>query len=212
MLDIQGSEFERMQDYANANRPNGAPPVYIIPGHKMMAQLYDDIQAGIVPGITNINQFFSDNIHTNELGAYAISMIHYASIFNKSPVGLPHNLLPNAPQGTLIPSPALAEYLQKMIWKVVSNYPRTGIREVVNHTDNFKDGDKLFVFPNPADDYIILSENPYLTNFPFFIYNQLGERVYSGNENKINLSEFPAGIYFLKKGSEIKKFLKVKAR
>ncbi|HRI26824.1 MAG TPA: hypothetical protein PK239_00145 [Chitinophagales bacterium] len=127
MLDTQGEEFERMQDYANANRPSGAPPVYIIPGHKMMARLYDDIQLGLVPGITNINQFFGDNIHTNELGAYAISMMHYACIFNQSPVGLPNNLLPDAPTGTPIPSPALALYLQTMIWNVVTTYPRTGI-------------------------------------------------------------------------------------
>jgi hypothetical protein len=127
MLDIQGAEWERMQDYANVNRPNGAPPVYMIPGHKMMSRLYDDIQLGLVPGITNINQFFSDNIHTNNLGAYAISMIHYTCIFNTSPVGLTNNLLPSAPMGTPIPSPALALYLQNMVWSVVTNYQRTGI-------------------------------------------------------------------------------------
>jgi hypothetical protein len=127
MLDIQGAEFERMQDYANANRPAGAPPVYIIPGHKMMARLYDDIQLGEVPDINHINQFFSDNIHTNELGAYAISLIHYACIFNTSPVGLPSSLLPNPPSGTPIPSTELASYLQNMIWEVVTTYPRTGV-------------------------------------------------------------------------------------
>ncbi|MFM8568602.1 MAG: hypothetical protein ACKOB6_03230, partial [Candidatus Kapaibacterium sp.] len=75
-LDVQGAEWERMQDYANEKRPTGAPPVYLIPGHKMMSRLFDDIAAGKVPGLTNIRQFFGDNIHTNELGAYAISMIH----------------------------------------------------------------------------------------------------------------------------------------
>lgn len=44
MLDSQGKEWEAMQEYANKNRPVGAPPVYIIPGHKMMARIYDDIQ------------------------------------------------------------------------------------------------------------------------------------------------------------------------
>lgn len=127
MLDIQGGEWERMQDYANANKPTNAPHVYIIPGHKMMARLYDDIQLNQVPGITNINQFFSDNIHVNTLGAYAVAMIHYACIFNQSPVGLTNNLLPSAPSGTPLPSPALAHYLQTMIWQVVTTYNRTGI-------------------------------------------------------------------------------------
>lgn len=58
MLDLQGMEFERMQDYANQNILPEASPVYIIPGHKMMAKLYDDIQKSKVPGITNIKQFF----------------------------------------------------------------------------------------------------------------------------------------------------------
>jgi PKD repeat protein len=127
MLDLLGGEWERIQDYANANRPAGAPHVYMIPGHKMMARLYDDVLAGVVPGITNFNQFFSDNIHTNELGAYAIAMIHYACIFNTSPVGLPHNLITNPPAGTPLPSPELALYIQNMVWDVVTSYPRTGI-------------------------------------------------------------------------------------
>ena len=126
MLDIQGTEWENMQDYANANRPSGAPPVYLIPGHKMMAKLYDDIQLGIVPGITNINQFFSDNIHTNGAGAYAVSLIHYACIFKLNPFGLINdfNSPPASPPAV---SPALATYLQNMIWSVVTKYNRTGV-------------------------------------------------------------------------------------
>jgi hypothetical protein len=132
MLDIQGQEWENMQDYANDNLLPGSPPVYIIPGHKMMARLYDDIQDGLVPDITDISDFFSDNIHTNELGAYAIAMIHYACIFNTSPIGLPNNLLPGAPSGTPIPSPELATYLQNMIWEEVTSYPRTGIYQFLS--------------------------------------------------------------------------------
>lgn len=127
MLDSQGKEWEAMQEYANKNRPAGAPPVYIIPGHKMMARIYDDIQKQIVPGISDIKQLFSDNIHTNELGAYAIAMIHYACMFNKSPIGLPNQLIPNPPANTPIPTPEFAGYVQRMVWEVVTSYPRSGI-------------------------------------------------------------------------------------
>jgi hypothetical protein len=127
MLDIQGKEWEAMQDNANENRPSGAQPVYIIPGHRMMARIYDDIEKGIVPGITNIKQLFSDNIHTNELGAYAIAMIHYACMYNKSPIGLPNLLIPNPPANTPIPTHEFAGYVQQMVWDVVTSYPRTGI-------------------------------------------------------------------------------------
>ena len=130
-LDEYEPRWEQMADYANENRPSGTPPVYLIPGHRMMARLYDDIQLNLVPGISNINEFFSDNIHTNSLGDYAIAMIHYACIFNESPVGLPNDLMPNPPAGFQIPSPELALYLQGMIWEVVTNYPRTGISGLV---------------------------------------------------------------------------------
>jgi len=209
MLDTQGQEFERMQDYANLNKPSDAPHVYIIPGHKMMAKLYDDIQLNLVPGITNINQFFSDNIHTNELGAYAISMIHYACIFNKSPVGLPNNLLPNAPSGTPIPSAELASYLQNMIWEVVTNYPRTGITKTASAiyfpelTDN-----TINVFPNPATNSITIVQEKKADNLPVNIYDILGELIYTGYDEVIDINEFPNGLYLLKVGNTNKKFIK----
>ena len=126
-LDDYEAWWEEMMDYANDNRPDGATPVYIIPGHRMMARLYDDIGRSLVPGISSIDQFFSDDIHTNSLGDYAIAMIHYACIFNESPVGLPYDLIPDPPPGFQTPSPALALYLQTMIWEVVTSYARTGI-------------------------------------------------------------------------------------
>jgi Secretion system C-terminal sorting domain len=207
MLDIQGKEFEKMQDYANSKRPSDAPPVYIIPGHKMMAKLYDDIQLNLVPGITNINQFFSDNIHTNELGAYAISMIHYACIFNKNPDGLPNKLLPNAPQNTPIPSPALASYLQTMIWDVVINYSRTGIITSVLSSEVSSHNNKVIVFPNPVTNFLHIIKSDLEDNFPNYIYDNTGKIIYIGYENKVNVSEFSSGIYFLKTGNVNKKFI-----
>lgn len=126
-LDSYESIWEGMMDYANENRPSGATPVYIIPGHRLMARLYDDIQAGQVPGITHINQFFSDNIHVNTLGAYAVAMIHYACIYNQSPVGLPNDFSNENWQYNGSPTPEQAAYLQNMIWDVVTNYDRTGV-------------------------------------------------------------------------------------
>jgi len=203
MLDIQGAEFERMQDYANANKPANAPHVYIIPGHKMMARLYDDIQLGIVPGITSINQFFGDNIHTNELGAYAIAMIHYACIFNQSPVGLPNNLLPNVPPMIQIPSVELATYLQTMIWDVVTKYPRTGVASTTS-ADN-EATTTLTVYPNPASDVIHIS----IPNQMITITNNLGSIVYNGHDNKINIKDFPSGTYYITIGNLHTSFVKM---
>lgn len=194
MLDTQGEEFERMQDYANANRPNGALPVYIIPGHKMMARIYDDIQLNLVPGITNINQFFSDNIHTNSLGNYAIAMIHYACIFNENPVGLTNDLMPNPPSGFITPSPALALYLQTIIWEVVTSYPRTGIiNSPLNISTESSPKENVIIYPNPTKDQINFSiqTNVQVTNI---MGQNLSDQL---NISSLDLRSQPTGVYFL---------------
>lgn len=207
MLDVQGEEFERMQDYANLNRPTGAPPVYLIPGHKMMARLYDDIQLNIVPDITTIDEFFIDNIHTNSLGAYAIAMIHYACIFNESPVGLSNDLMPNPPTEFQMPSEALALYLQTMIWEEVTAYSeRTGISDPSTGVANVFTKKEVSVYPNPTDDFLYINSSS--DNTTVSIVNSVGRIVYEGNEQKIDVSEFPSGIYFLKKDNFNEKFVK----
>lgn len=208
MLDVYEKEWEAMQDFANSKRPADAPPVYIIPGHRMMAKLFDDIQAGLVPGISSISQFFSDNIHTNELGAYAISMIHYACIFNKSPLGLPNNLLPNAPAGTPVPSPALAAYLQNMIWNVVTNYPRTGIYQPVNNSEINVHHD-FSVYPNPVNDQLHLNLNRIgFSNNEYTITDLLGKQILSGKEHPIPVGSLTPGAYILRLGRSGRMFMK----
>jgi hypothetical protein len=209
MLNNLGAEWERMQDHANLNRPNGAPPVYIIPGHKMMARLYDDVQAGIVPDITHFNQFFSDNIHVNELGAYAIALIHYACIYNINPLGLPHKLIDNPPAGTPLPTPALAQYLQKLVWEIVTNYERTGEKEITSNLEEYDPSNEISLSPNPTVDKISLSHKN--LNYVFGnikIFNNMGAVVYEGSETNIDLSHFIAGIYVLKADKYVKRFVK----
>jgi len=201
--------WEEMMDYANTNRPNNATPVYIIPGHRMMAQLYDDIQLNLVPGITDISDFFSDNIHTNTLGDYAIALIHYACIFNQSPEGLPNDLMPNPPQGFMIPSLELAAYLQNMIWEVVTTYPRTGITNPTTSNDHYETISKTIdVFPNPVTDFLYIKNKNTTISAEKYIYNSMGRTVYHGTENEISLSHLPAGIYFLKVGDFFGKIIK----
>jgi hypothetical protein len=219
-LDEYESHWEEMMDYANANRPSGATPVYMIPGHRMMARLYDDIQNDLVPGITNINQFFSDNIHVNDIGAYAVAMIHYACIFNQSPVGLTNNLYsPFDVSSHSIPSPELALYLQTMIWDVVTSYSRTGIsiplsisdassgNENINTSDPLND---VLIFPNPAHDHIRIEHGGESSKneTQYAILNSLGDIIISSNDSQINISSLIPGCYIIKIGSAHKKFIK----
>lgn len=207
-LDTYELYWEEMQDYANANRPIGATPVYLIPGHRVMARIYDDIQLNLVPGITNINQFFSDNIHTNSLGDYAIAMIHYACIFNQSPVGLPNDLMPNPPSGFQTPSPALATYLQNIVWEVVTTYSRTGITENTSKADENNIAKSIEVYPNPTSELIYITPIDKTKQIDKILYNSIGQIVYRGRENIINSSHFPNGIYFLRAENQIFKIVK----
>ncbi len=136
MLDTYEPEWEGIADAATAALPPGAPPVFIIPGHRMMARFYDDIAASATPsGIDNISDFFRDNIHLNDLGTYAWCMLHYACMFGVSPVGIPADIWgPNQGWGDdnvegppTIPTLAQATYIQEVVWDVVTSYSRTGI-------------------------------------------------------------------------------------
>ncbi len=137
MLDTYEPEWESMADAGTAALPPGAPPVFIVPGHRMMARFYDDIQAAATPaGIDNIADFFRDTIHLNDLGSYAWAMLHYACLFNASPVGLPRDLWgpndgwgdsPDTPEAPTIPTVDQAAYIQAAVWDVVTSYERTGV-------------------------------------------------------------------------------------
>ena len=208
MLDTQGEEFERMQDYVNDNLPSGAPHVYLIPGHRMMARIYDDIQLGVVPDITDIADFFEDNIHTNTLGDYAIAMIHYACIFNESPVGLPNELIDNPQPGDEIPSTDLALYLQTIVWEEVTSYFRTGITDPSLATENLDHEKGLKIYPNPAVSSINLTYDSNSTKETVLVYDYLGNIVFKGNTKKVDVEDFPSGMYIVKVGEKTAKFVK----
>jgi hypothetical protein len=59
-----------------------------------------------------------DDIHLSALGSYFVALVHYATVYRRSPVGLP------ALQGV---STSLAPMLQELVWEVVRGEPRTGV-------------------------------------------------------------------------------------
>ncbi len=122
-LDLDGARWERMQDNANANRPEGMPPIYMIPGHRLMMRLYDDIAAGSAPGLTSIGDVFADDIHLNDLGQYAITCLVYAVIYQRNPQELPNRLA--VPEDRL--SAEQAKYFKKIAWEVARDYWRSGM-------------------------------------------------------------------------------------
>jgi hypothetical protein len=101
--------------------------IHVIPGGQVMAALVAEAEAGRLPGIAGRRDFFGDDIHLTDLGAYAIALAHYAVIYGRSPVGLPH--LASGADGTAkgAPSPEAARAMQEVVWRVVTGYPLTGV-------------------------------------------------------------------------------------
>jgi hypothetical protein len=112
-------------------------PIYVIPGGQVMAAIAREIEAGKIDGITDIAQLFaladdgsSDQIHPNDLGSYVIALTHYAVLYQKSPVGLPHALLRADGTPADAPSALAARQMQEVVWRVVTSYDATGVGQV----------------------------------------------------------------------------------
>ena len=191
--------WQAMQDYANDNRINGAPVVYAIPGNRMMARFYDDVEANLVPTITHVNQIFSDGVHPNGIGAYMVTMIHYACIFGQSPVGISNNL-----HVDITIDPALATYIQNMVWDVVTNYPRSGIPGTVGIEEQHVSSAQLF--PNPVVNTLRVESSDDKSKNE--VFDVLGNLLISTYENEIDVRNLSQGTYVLVHGGQKMLFVK----
>ena len=127
-LDTMSPVWEGVVDRVNAGRPAGSKEMLLIPAGQAMANLYDAIEAGRIPGVSSIREFFSDNIHTNNAGSYYVTMVHQAALYGTSPVGLTnqtmgqHGPFPDVPV-------EMARILQGLAWETVNEYDRDGVND-----------------------------------------------------------------------------------
>lgn len=104
-----------------------AGPIHVIPGGQVMAAAVRAVEAGRVPGLTSRVDFFTDDIHLNDLGAWLIAMTHYAVLYHRSPAGLPAQLARADGSPATPPGPDAARALQEVVWQVVTGYRATGV-------------------------------------------------------------------------------------
>lgn len=102
-------------------------PMLIIPAGTALGELYDAIQLGSVPGITQIDEIFADNIHMNDIGNYFVALVQYATIYRRSPVGLTNQLTNIWGVDFNPPTPEQAAFFQQLAWDVVQSYPYSGV-------------------------------------------------------------------------------------
>ncbi|RYF76514.1 MAG: hypothetical protein EOO29_22660 [Comamonadaceae bacterium] len=112
-------------------------PVYVIPAGQVMAQFTRRLEAsGGLPGLTSREAIFGrrpdgmqDMIHLNDLGSYLVALTHYAVMYHRNPAGLPHRLLRADGSRADAPSDEAAQLMQKVVWEVVTRYPKTGVQQ-----------------------------------------------------------------------------------
>ena len=110
-------------------------PVHVIPAGQVLASFVRAIEsAGGVGGMSDRTDLFAraqtgavDQIHLNDLGAYLVALTHYAVLYHRSPVGLPHALRRADGSEANAPSPEAARLMQDTVWQVVTSYPKTGV-------------------------------------------------------------------------------------
>jgi hypothetical protein len=109
-------------------RDDVTQPIYVIPGGQVMAAFARRVEAagGIGP-IKNRRDLFKDDIHFNDYGAYLIALTHYAVLYGRSPVGLPHQLTLARGGTAADPGAEAALAMQETVWEVVTSYPPTGV-------------------------------------------------------------------------------------
>jgi hypothetical protein len=121
-LDLEMTSWQDVADQVNANRPEGSPPMRVIPGPKVMAAVYDAIAAGTAPGLTGIRDLFEDSIHPNSMGGYLIALAHFAVMYGRDPREIP------AVRGQAgWPSAEQQAWMKDLVWEVMRAYPDSGL-------------------------------------------------------------------------------------
>lgn len=116
-------------------RRNPDRPAYLIPGGQALAAVARAAEAGELEGVSRREELFGrdpegnqDPIHFGELGAYVIALTHYAVLYQKPPMGLPHELRLRDGSAAQAFSASDAAKVQDIVWQVVTALARTGVQ------------------------------------------------------------------------------------
>jgi len=182
-----------------------ANPICLIPAGQGLAALYDSIQAGVVPGVNQIDDLFYDRIHLNDVGKYFIACIHFAAIHQKSPVGLTNQTQVWWGGNFNPPSPALALKFQEIAWQTVNNYPDNCLETTAVHAEQPHE-EGFWPYPNPASDAIWLNYEG--ESRQWMLYDLFGRLIQTGISKKISVDDLPAGLYTIQVGQISKVFVR----
>ena len=107
------------------NAAVGHEAVHIIPVSDAVFALRERIVEGKAPGLTKQTDLFRDDLgHPQAPLAALVTYCHFATIYGRTPVGLP---VPKELQG-FAHAEELSALLQKLAWDAVTNYAMSGVK------------------------------------------------------------------------------------
>ena len=118
--------WEGVVDEVNANRAPGSKEMLLVPGGQAMAQIYDAIEAGELPGYTSIRDLFEDDIHPTKEGEQLIAALTTSVVYGHDPADLSDTTMGEFGPFPA-PSPAMAEMINTIVYRTVDEYDRDGI-------------------------------------------------------------------------------------
>jgi hypothetical protein len=105
----------------------------------------------------NRSSFYRDDVHQSPIGGYVTALTHFATIYKRSPVGLPATTLSSWADNQIVSLPSsVATRIQEIVWGVVSTYPNSGV------TSSGQSNQPLTpnVFPPPV---VVEADPPFVT-------------------------------------------------
>ncbi|MBM3605790.1 MAG: hypothetical protein FJX25_13900 [Alphaproteobacteria bacterium] len=130
--DLSEQWLGRVLAPAEARRDTGM--IYLIPAGQAMAAVARAAEDGHLPGVTSRDDLFArddqgalDTIHIGDLGSYVVALTHFAVIWQRSPVGLPHRLKRGDGSEADSFGEEAARQVQTIVRDVVAGLPYTGV-------------------------------------------------------------------------------------
>lgn len=107
------------------NATVGRAAARIVPVSRAVLALRQRVAQGTAPGIAKQSDLFRDDLgHPRPPLAALVTYCHFATIYGRSPVGLPvPAMLKDLPDGG-----AMNTLLQQLAWQAVASYPLSGVR------------------------------------------------------------------------------------
>ena len=120
--------FEKVTIALRQAYPPPRKPALLVPVGDVLFELDRRMKAGDFPGFTDVNQFYHDGIHFNNVGALVVGTTFYATLFRADPRGSDYggyDVIAHPWDRNI--TDAQAAVIQDAVWDIVSTHPLAGV-------------------------------------------------------------------------------------